>query len=393
MNDILLAIDDEQAFLDIVQKVGHSAGFTATVTTDPAVFRAALTSAPPAVVLLDLQMPQCDGIELLHALADAHCRARVILMSGFDARVLTLARGVGHDLGLDMGEPLQKPLRPIELRQTLSKIRGKSFQADAAGLRAAIDQNQLELFYHPLVTLRTGETIGFEALVRWRHPEFGIIPPDRFVPLAEREGLIDLLTERVLELAASQIASWRQIGIAPFVSVNISAANIAAGLPDQLAGLCVRHQIPASQLRLELTETAAMGNHTLMLEILTRIRLKGFQLAIDDFGTGYSSLVQLHRLPFTELKIDQSFVREMGNSEEANLIVGAIVGLGRSLSLELIAEGIETEDLMHRLVALGCQTGQGYFFSRPMPAADVPGWLAQHPPRPPTAPDGGASPK
>jgi EAL domain-containing protein (putative c-di-GMP-specific phosphodiesterase class I)/CheY-like chemotaxis protein len=386
MDDVILAIDDEPALLDIIQKVARSSNFTAMVTTDPAAFRTALVEQPPSVVLLDLQMPDCDGIELLHALADAHCRAKVILMSGFDARVLGLARGIGQGLGLDMGDPLPKPLRIADLRQILAKVRSKSFDVDAAGLREAIDSDRLELFYQPLVTLSTGEIIGFEGLVRWQHPEFGIIPPDRFIPLAERENLINPLTDRVLELAAAQIAVWKQLGIGVFVSVNISAANIVADLPDQLARLCVRHGIPPRLLRLELTETAAMGNHTLMLEILTRIRLKGFQLAIDDFGTGYSSLVQLHRLPFSELKIDQSFVREMAVSEEANLIVGTIVNLGHSLHLDLIAEGIETEDLMDRLIEMGCETGQGYFFSRPMPAGDVPGWLAARPPHSVTPP-------
>jgi predicted signal transduction protein with EAL and GGDEF domain len=117
-----------------------------------------------------------------------------------------------------------------------------------------------------------------------------------------------------------------------------------------------------------------------MLEVLTRVRLKGFQLAIDDFGTGYSSLVQLHRLPFTELKIDQSFVRDMASSEEASVIVGAVINLGRSLRLELVAEGIETEELLQRLITMGCQTGQGYLFSRPMPASEVADWIATHPP-------------
>ncbi len=228
--------------------------------------------------------------------------------------------------------------------------------------------------------LGTGKTIGFEGLVRWNHPEFGVVMPDRFIALAEREGLIGALTDRVLELAAAQVSAWWKLGMEFFVSVNVSAANIVAGLPDQLVRLCTRHDIPPRLLRLELTETAAMGNHALMLEVLTRVRLKGFQLAIDDFGTGYSSLVQLHRLPFSELKIDQSFVREMANSEEARMIVGAIVSLGRSLRLELIAEGIETEDLMQRLIAMGCEMGQGYFFSRPMPASHVPDWIAQYPP-------------
>jgi EAL domain-containing protein (putative c-di-GMP-specific phosphodiesterase class I) len=205
--------------------------------------------------------------------------------------------------------------------------------------------------------------------------------PDRFIALAEQEGLIGPLTERVLDLAAAQIATWRRLGIDTVVSVNISAANIVTELPDQLVRLCTLHDIPPSLLSLELTETAAMGNRALMLEVLTRVRLKGFRLAIDDFGTGYSSLVQLHRLPFTELKIDQSFVGGMASSEEANVIVGAIVNLGHSLHLELIAEGIETEDLLKRLVAMNCQTGQGYFFSRPMPASEVPDWIDKHPPQ------------
>jgi len=386
MDDTVLAIDDESAFLDIIQSVAISANFAPTVTTDPAVFSVALKTQQPSVVFLDLQMPGCDGIELLHVLADAKCRAKIILMSGFDARVLALACGIGRDLELDMGEPLQKPIRPAALRLLLSTLRSKSFQADAAGLQEALDKQHLELFYQPLLTLKTRQTIGFEALVRWRHPEFGIVMPDRFIALAEREGLIGPLTERVLDLAAAQISTWQKLGIDAFVSVNISAANIVTELPDQLVRLCTRHDIPPRLLSLELTETAAMGNRALMLEVLTRVRLKGFRLAIDDFGTGYSSLVQLHRLPFTELKIDQSFVGGMASSEEANVIVGAIVNLGHSLHLDLIAEGIETEDLLNRLIAMNCQTGQGYFFSRPMPASQVPDWIVKHPPRGTDAP-------
>ena len=374
MHDVVLAIDDESAFLEIIRMVAKSARFTAMVTTDPAVFKDALSAQPPSVVLLDLQMPGCDGIELLHVLANAKCPAKIILMSGFDARVLALARGIGRDLGLDMGEPVQKPFRPADLRQLLSSLRSNSFEVDAAGLQTAIDKGELELFYQPLLTLGTRQTIGFEALVRWRHPEFGIVMPDRFIGLAEREGLIGPLTDRVLDLAAAQISAWLKLDLDTYVSVNISASNIISTLPDQLVRLCARHDIPPRLLRLELTETSAMGNHALMLEVLTRVRLKGFQLAIDDFGTGYSSLVQLHRLPFTELKIDQSFVRDMASSEEANMIVGAIINLGRSLRLELIAEGIETEELLTRLIAMGCPTGQGYFFSRPMPQPRSQAW-------------------
>jgi EAL domain-containing protein (putative c-di-GMP-specific phosphodiesterase class I) len=377
MDDAVLAIDDEPAFLEIIRKVAKSTNIPATTTTDPAVFRTSLIARPPSVVFLDLQMPDCDGVELLHALAEANCRAKVWLMSGFDARVLSMAHGIGRDLGLDMGTPLQKPLRPADLRKLLAGLRGKTFDADA--LKKALDDAQLELAYQPLVTLRTGATIGFEALVRWRHPEYGIIMPDRFIELAEKEGLINRLTDYVLELAVKQASVWQKPAIETFVSVNISATNIVAELPDRLTSICADHAIAPRLLRLELTETAAMGNHALILEVLTRTRLKGIRLAIDDFGTGYSSLVQLHRLPFSELKIDRSFVSGLENSEEAKIIVGAIVNLGHSLKLELVAEGIETQEQMKCVMAMGCQSGQGYFFSRPMASSQVPEWLSAHP--------------
>jgi EAL domain-containing protein (putative c-di-GMP-specific phosphodiesterase class I) len=375
----LIAIDDERAFLDIIERVAQSAGFTATTTTDPARFKEAVEAESPDVVLLDLQMPDCDGVEFLRFLADKACRAKIFLVSGFDPRVINLARDMGDDFRLDMGEPLQKPVRPVELRQMLARLRSKSFEPDASALRQALAEDRIELYYQPLVELRDGRTIGFEALARWNHPEFGMIMPDRFIKLAEREGLIDPFTERVVGLAVHQLADWRKEGFLPFVSVNVSAANIVdARLPDRLAQLCGRCEVPPDRFCLELTETAAMGDPTLMLEVLTRLRLKGFKLAIDDFGTGYSSMLQLHRLPFSELKIDQSFVAEMERSEEARIIVGAIAGLGKNLGLELVAEGVENQALLKHLVGFGCEIGQGYHFSRPMPAGQVLDWLANN---------------
>ncbi len=305
-------------------------------------------------------------------------RAKVILMSGFDARVLSLARGIGAELGLDMGLPLQKPFLPSHLRKVLSDMRGMVFQPDRAALCEALDSDRLELFYQPLVAIETQKTIGFEALVRWQHPEFGMVMPDQFIALAEREDLIGRVTDRVLDVAIRQIGAWRKAGIDSSVAVNISAANILANLPDQLELLCTQYGVPPRCLHLELTETAAMGAQALMLQVLTRVRLKGFHLAIDDFGTGYSSLVQLHRLPFTDLKIDRSFVSGLGVSEEANVIVGAIIGLGHNMNMRMIAEGTETEKQLMQLKAMDCETTQGFYFSRAMPAADVPKWVSLH---------------
>jgi EAL domain-containing protein (putative c-di-GMP-specific phosphodiesterase class I) len=379
MQDVVLAIDDDPALLEIIRKVAISAGFEVVALADSSEFQTALHTRSPNVVLLDLQLPGCDGIELLRSLAESGSRAKVILMSGYDARVLSMAQKIGRNLGLEMGETLEKPFSVAALRKILHKIRGKTYRANASDLRHALESDHIELFFQPIVALHTGETIGFEGLARWRHPEFGIVMPDRFIGLAERENLINPLTERVLELAARQIARWQNMGIETFISVNLSALNIVPSFPDYLVQLCSRYEISPRSLRLELTESAAMGNPSLMSEVLTRVRLKGFQLAIDDFGTGYSSLVQLHQLPFSELKIDRSFVHEMANSADASLIVDVIMNLGHGLRLELIAEGIETEQTKNQLMAMGCKTGQGYFFSRPMPADAVTEWIAHHP--------------
>lgn len=378
----LLVIDDEPSFLAIIERTAKAASVAVQATTDPEEFKRSVLENCPLLILLDLQMPECDGIELLRFLAHNGCRAKIVLMSGFDTRVLGLARGIGEEIGLDMGEPLQKPVRPADLRALFEKLRVKSFAPDGDLLRRALAENQLDLYYHPLVSLKTGTTLGFEALVRWKHPEFGLIMPDRFVGLAEREQLIGPLTDRVVQLAIERLGTWCKNGFSPFISVNFSAANIVdAHLPDRLSRLCQQHDVQPGQLCIELTETAAMGDAALMLEVLTRMRLKGFKLAIDDFGTGYSSLLQLHRLPFSELKIDQSFVRTMARSEEAAVIVGAIISLAHALKLELIAEGIEDEATLSRLAALGCQTGQGYYFTRPLPAERVIDWMSQDPRR------------
>jgi EAL domain-containing protein (putative c-di-GMP-specific phosphodiesterase class I) len=376
----LVAIDDEPELLAIVARTAESAGFKVDATTDPEIFKATIRRSAPSVVLMDLQIPGCDGIELLRFLYEEQCQAHIVLISGVDLRLLSIAKGVGDKLSLKMAEPVHKPIRVAELRARLSGFIAAPAEIDTAMIREALRTDQLALYYQPLVALDDHHVVGWEALARWHHPVRGLIMPDRFIPVAEKEGVIDELTDRVFELAIAQVAAWQRVhGMATFVSVNVSAPNLLdLHLPDRLEQACRQHQVPADLLRLELTETVAMSDSPRLVEVLTRLRVKGFKLAIDDFGTGYSSLVQLHRLPFSELKIDQMFVRNMATSEEAAIIVGAIINLAHSLRLELIAEGIETEELARRLVAAGCEIGQGYYFAKPMPAAEVPGWYAAH---------------
>jgi EAL domain-containing protein (putative c-di-GMP-specific phosphodiesterase class I)/CheY-like chemotaxis protein len=378
MDNFLVAIDDEPELLAIVTRAAEELGFRVAATTDPEIFKAMIRGGNPAVVMMDLQMPDCDGIELLRFLSTQRCRAQIVLVSGVDERLLGIAKGVGETLALNMAQPFQKPLRVPALRAALRGFLSARPAIDAATLRHALETDQIVLHYQPLIDFRDLRLVGWEGLARWQHPELGLIAPDRFIPIAERDGLIDQLTARVLNLAVPQLSAWHLSGgPKSFVSINISAGNVAdTQLPDRLERLCLHHQVPPPMVQLELTESAAMSDSPRLVEVLTRLRVKGFRLAIDDFGTGYSSLLQLHRLPFSDLKIDQMFVRNMATSEEARVIVGAIISLAHALRLELIAEGVETADLAARLTDAGCEIGQGFHFARPMPPQEVAGWCA-----------------
>lgn len=246
---------------------------------------------------------------------------------------------------------------------------------DAAMLNAAIKAGQLSLHYQPKVEVATGRLIGVEALARWTHPEFGPVAPSVFIPLAERSDLIHDLTASVLHIAARQGATWRSEGYEINIAVNVSARNLdSLDFPDKVYEICAAHSFACRDLTIELTESAAQEvSH--LLDTLTRLRLKGSHLALDDFGTGYSSLVQLHQLPFSEMKIDRSFVMEMDKSRECQTIVKSIVDLAHNLDLTVVAEGVETNSALEQLRALGCDVAQGYLIAKPMPAADVANWM------------------
>jgi EAL domain-containing protein (putative c-di-GMP-specific phosphodiesterase class I) len=205
--------------------------------------------------------------------------------------------------------------------------------------------------------------------VRWLHPRRGVIRPDQFITLAEKTDLIDPLTEWVFAAAVKQAAAWRDQGIALEVAINVSAKNLRdIQLPDRLARHCEGFGISPGSVTLELTETSAMGDPVQMIDVLTRLRVKGFKLSIDDFGTGYSSLIQIRRMPFSELKIDLSFVMHMLEDRDCRVIVEAIIDLARKLGLECVAEGVENKQIWNALLELECDRGQGYYLGRPMDA-------------------------
>ncbi|MDE2586127.1 MAG: EAL domain-containing protein, partial [Betaproteobacteria bacterium] len=244
----------------------------------------------------------------------------------------------------------------------------------------AIAGGELELHYQPQIALATGQALGLEALVRWRHPKRGFLPPADFIPLAEESGLIVALGDWVLEEACRQAAAWQARGCNIKIAVNISARQLGQGnLAEQITDLTARHGITPTALEIELTESAVMADPEHAAGLLARLRQIGVTVAVDDFGTGYSSLAYLRRLPIDVLKIDRSFIMDAERNEDDVQIVKTILALGQTLKLAVVAEGIETERQAQLLQSIGCDVVQGYLFSRPLPAQEIEDWLAYQP--------------
>ncbi|NMO53716.1 EAL domain-containing protein [Actinoplanes sp. TBRC 11911] len=249
----------------------------------------------------------------------------------------------------------------------------------ASDLRRAIDQNQLTLHYQPKVDAHTATVLGAEALIRWHHPEHGMVPPDEFIPLAEHTGLITPLTRFVLDTAVRQCRSWMLDGHQLSVAVNISTHQLLdLGFPTTISDLLTHWQVPARLLTLEITETAIMADPDRALQTVQQLHDLGVQLSIDDFGTGYSSMAYLKTLPVDELKIDRSFVSRMTTSERDAIIVRSTVELGRNLGLNVVAEGVEDSATRDQLDAVGCNAIQGYYISKPVASTGFGDWLTEH---------------
>lgn len=238
----------------------------------------------------------------------------------------------------------------------------------AARLRRAIDAGELELYYQPIHRLADGAILGVEALVRWRHPELGLVPPDRFVPVAERTGVIDALGAWVLDTAAAQTRAWADRGVLPNVGVNISPRQLRrAGAVREIAAATAAHGLDLSRFVLEITESSWTLEASRMLPVLGALRDEGFVLAIDDFGAGYSSLWRLRELPVSVIKVDRAFQRGVPDDPQATAVVDAIVRLADACGCDVVAEGVEERAQAEHLARVGCGIAQGYYFGHPQP--------------------------
>lgn len=385
----LRVIDDEPALCGFVRAVAEGLGYAVSVHLG-AEDAGALDPPWPDVIALDLAMPGIDGIEALRRLGAQQCPSRILLMSGFDRRVLETATQLAVERGLGVIGHVEKPMRAATLRTLLARgapteraaKRGAAPRLDRDDLDRGIRAGELLLHYQPQVSLATGAIIGYEALVRWQHPEHGLLYPDAFIPIAERGGLALPLTYQVLELLPG-LARALDGAPRPLIAVNLPpAALVDVAFPEAVSQMLAGIGIDGMRVQFEVTETSVAADPVKALDILTRLRLRGFQLSLDDFGTGHASLDQLRRTPFSELKIDMSFVRAAEVDPTARVIVEKSVALGRDLGMRVLAEGVESQRLWNWLRETGCDCAQGYHIARPMPPEGVPVWAREWAARP-----------
>lgn len=390
----LLILDDDPSVGLTIGLLARREGFEYRTTVLAADFFAEFERWEPTHIALDLVMPEVDGIEILRQLGARDCDAAIIITSGAGSRVLEAARRSALVHGLHIAGVAAKPFNGASLRALLAgdiaarpsrpaRRRGDShadLDVSAEALRAALERREFEVFYQPRIDCASRKVSGFEALVRWRHAELGIVAPDRFIEPCERLGLIDALTEQVFDAGLRWLA--RHVPDPRIeLSLNLSARSLDdEGLADRMVQWCRDAGVAPHRVIVELTETATMSDPSAALDLLTRLRLKGFHLSIDDFGVGHSSLVQLARLPFSELKIDRTFVMGAAGSSESQTICRAVIGLGHGLGLAVTAEGVEDEAVLKFLADCGCDRAQGYLFARPMSGDDTLAWLAAHAP-------------
>lgn len=337
------------------------------------------------LICCDLQMPEMDGVELVRHLGQVGYSGELILISGEDVRILQTAEILAKAQQLRVLGVLQKPVASELLQQLLqvqishvvasSPTKQKSYPADE--LLWAISDGQLVNYYQPKVDVTTGTVTGVEVLVRWQHPEDGLLLPAQFIRTAEEYELIDDLTKTVLASALQQVRIWHKAGLPLQVAINIPIEHLnSLDFPDYVARMVEKSNLPLSTMILEVTEDRLLGNSLPSLEILARLRLKRIFLSIDDFGSSYNSLTQLRKIPFDEIKINRTFVHGAYRDVSLSAVYTASIEMARQLGMKTVAEGVETREDWDFVRSSKCDYAQGYFIAKPMPAEDISDWIA-----------------
>lgn len=379
----LLALSQDPETCATVCLIARSVGYQARSTSAHERFLAELAVWAPSWVIVDLGTPQAHEAAILEPMAAVGSPASVIVMvaGSADGRNFTAS-------GLKVVAVLPKPFPAHVLRELLAAglaaeppsaagprpARSSTLEISPDTLRTALESRALEAWYQPKLSCASKSLVGFEALARWPDPNFGMIMPAQFIPVAERAGLIDRLTRQVVENALSWFAlPFRDSRIT--LAINLSALLLAdPDLPSWLFECCSKFAVDPGQIILEVTESEAIRNQHEIVGLAMQLRLHGFRFCIDDFGVGYSSLSQLAGLPFSELKIDRSLVMQASTSEKARRIISSVIGLAQALDLQVTAEGVEDQWTLDFLHAQGCDAIQGYLIARPMDGPHALAW-------------------
>lgn len=386
----ILVVDDSALQREFVVALLHDLGFVYVLQAGDGVQALQILESkdgPPVdFVLSDLDMPGMDGIELMRVIAEKKWAQNLIVMTARDPRLLDAVESMAvEDKDIRLLGALRKPLSREQLAQVLARVPGKRHPGESGevnlfsleAIRQGVEQGEFVPWYQPKVDMTTGLLKGVEALARWNHPEYGLVAPMRFIPVleADNSGLMQVFTFALLKQVLIDVAEWNSRGLVLSASVNLSAqALVDSALADKLAEMMAAAQVPTRSLILEVTETTVMNHLAASIGNLARLRLKGFGLSMDDYGTGYSSMQQLSRCPFTELKIDRSFVHGAVTHPNRRVILESSIEMGRRLNVTTVAEGVETKEDWRLLKELGCELGQGYFAAKPMPAVELIDW-------------------
>ena len=386
----ILVLDDDTFILKTIEHILHHNDFKNTTMASSVEIATTHLKDPDSIniILMDLNMPTTDGIEFFRILEDKNYKGGVILISGEDAQTIALAKNLAQVRKLNILGTIAKPISPNKLISLLntwapfdtthSKVISSSSSLTKADLQSAIEKEELEPWFQPVINMQTSEFVGVEMLARWPRAK-GNVYPDEFIPLAEENNLITQLTFMLLKKSAIWIKRWTDEGYHLSLAINISMNSLhQLDFSDELikvisdTGLSIE-QLP---LTIEVTESSLAEDLSTPLDNLLRLRMKKIGLSIDDFGTGWSNLTQLHELPFTELKLDLSFVQGASVNERTRAILESTVKMAEQLRMTTVAEGIETMQEWTYLKGLGCNLAQGYFMARPMPGGDILNWAS-----------------
>uniref|UniRef100_UPI0039F69BFA EAL domain-containing response regulator n=1 Tax=Sulfuriferula sp. GW6 TaxID=3345112 RepID=UPI0039F69BFA len=385
----VLLVDDDEFILDFIADMLEDLSLThitRATSGEKALAYLAQVQTPPDLIVCDLQMPGVDGVELLRWIAESRFPGAIVVSSGMDTRIVDAVSSLVNAHGLRMLGVLQKPLQEQDLLRLLSQlvveppIRAGSSEAPPLSIdeiREALAEDRVEVFVQPKVSVQKKLVLGVECLARLRCRTGDIIPPVRFVPVLESHGLIGELSLTIFGKALDLLATWTLSEPTLKLAVNLSVDDIRrADLPEMLIAMVAERRLDPGRITLEITESQGLTDFITSLEVLSRLRLRGFGLSIDDFGTGFSTMETLKRLPFTEIKIDRAFVHGAKDDKVQRAILESSAQLGRALRINIVAEGIETEDDFETIYWAGCYEAQGYYISRPMPASEFLIWKA-----------------